>query len=107
MQKPNPQDGCLKRFSDFAEEPTALEGNKVAIDSVLNKEIVITGYRVGKTKYERGSADQCLTLEFVLEGEKRVIFTGSNVLIEQMEKYGKEIPFITEITKINKYYRLK
>jgi len=37
-------------------------------------------------------------------GEKRVFFTGSDILIEQMEKYGSEIPFLTTIKKIDRYY---
>lgn len=39
------------------------------------------------------------------DGQHRVIFTGSDVLIEQMEKYGAEVPFAT-IKKIYRYYTL-
>jgi len=34
---PNP-----KRFSDFAEEEKAIDGDKVKIESILNKEIRVT-----------------------------------------------------------------
>lgn len=37
---------------------------------------------------------------------KEIIFTGSDVLIEQLEKYRHEIPFKTVIKKINRYYTL-
>jgi len=40
------------------------------------------------------------------EGEKFVAFTGSVVLADQIKKYQKEIPFLTTIRKINKYYSL-
>lgn len=33
------------------------------------------------------------------DGQHRVIFTSSDVLIEQMEKYGAEVPFATTIKK--------
>ena len=92
---------------DFVEEPRPLEGDKIPIDSVLNREVAITNYRIGSTKYARGSQDRCLTLEIEINNEKRVIFTGSGVLIDQMEKYGDKVPFVAEIVKINKYYRLK
>lgn len=47
-----------------------------------------------------------LTLQFTLNGEERILFTGSNVLIEQMEKYGHEAPFLATIEKVNKFYTL-
>lgn len=107
MQEPNQENGNMKRFGDFAEEPRPLEGEKTPIDSILNKELTVTGYKIGKTKYARGEADKCLTLEIEIDGVKRVVFTGSSVLIDQMEKYGCHVPFVAEIVKINKYYRLK
>lgn len=107
MQESNAQDVPLKRFSDFAEEPSALEGDKVPIDSVLNKELVVTGYRIGKTKFGRNTDDQLLTMEITIAGAKHIIFSGSKVLTEQIYKYADKIPFIAEIVKINKYYRLK
>ena len=107
MQESTQKDGGMKRFSDFAEEPRPLEGDKIPIDSVLNREVAITNYRIGSTKYARCSQDRCLTLEIEINNEKRVIFTGSGVLIDQMEKYGDKVPFVAEIVKINKYYRLK
>jgi len=30
--------------------------------------------------------------------------TGSNVLMEQIGKYKDEIPFLTKIEKVNKFY---
>ena len=39
-------------------------------------------------------------------GSKHVVFTGSDVLIQQMEKYVKELPFAATIVKVNRYYSL-
>jgi len=47
-----------------------------------------------------------LTLQISKNDKKHVIFTGSHVLIDQIKKYKDEIPFLTTIRKINKYYSL-
>ncbi len=95
----------VKRFSDFADEDGPLEGPKVRIDEIVNNEIKITGYKIKKSKYDKNSSGKYLTAQFEIEGgEKRVFFTGSDVLIEQMEKYGNQIPFLTIIKKIDRYY---
>ena len=47
-----------------------------------------------------------LTLLISKDNKKHVIFTGSHVLIDQIKKYKDEIPFLTTIRKINKYYSL-
>lgn len=92
----------MKRFSDFAEEQT-LDGDKVKLDDVLNKEIVVTGYVITKSKY-KSSGDMCLKLQFEVDGARYILFTGSNVLINQIERYHDEIPFITTIKKVDKFY---
>ena len=96
----------MKRFSDFAEEAKPLDGEKVKIKDILDKEIAIIGYRVATSKFRGSNSSQCLTLPFELEWERRVLFTGSGVLIEQIEKYGDQIPFLATIRKIDKYYTL-
>ena len=96
----------MKKFSDFAQERTVLDGPKMSIEDALNRDIVITGYKIAKSKYGKNTSGMCLTLQFQFAGmeEKNVIFTGSDVLIEQMDRYGEEVPFQTVIKKIDKYY---
>jgi hypothetical protein len=43
----------MQRFSDFAEDPEILDGNKIRIDDVLNRELVVTGYSVKDSKYSK------------------------------------------------------
>jgi len=93
----------MKRFADFAEEHKPLEGDKVKINDILNKEIEVTGYSVKQSQYKE---KDYLTLQFKIDGNLKILFTGSGVLINQLEKYENEIPFVTEIKKINKYYTL-
>jgi len=97
----------VKRFSDFAQEDGPLEGGKVRLDSILNVEIQITGYRIQESKYNgKNKTGKCLTVQFEQDGEQRVFFTGSDVLIQQFERYGDEIPFLATVKKVNKHYTL-
>jgi hypothetical protein len=93
-----------RRFSDFAKEIMPLEGGKVKLDSVVNREIVVTNYRVKQSRYKKEGADRCLTLQFEMDGAQQILFTGSTVLADQIERYQAELPFVTIIKKIDKYY---
>jgi hypothetical protein len=96
-----------KRFSDFAAEQGPLEGDKVSINSILNTEVLMTGYRIQDSKYQKnGSSRRCLTVQFERDGDAHVFFTGSEVLAAQFEKYGHELPFLAAIKKIDRYYTL-
>jgi len=96
----------MKRFSDFSKEQEVLDGDKVKLDSILNQEIKIIGYSVKKSQYEKNKSGDYLTVQFEMNGEKQIFFTGSDVLIDQLNRYREEIPFITTIKKINRYYTL-
>ena len=95
----------MKKFSDFA-ETNALEGDKMRIDEMLKQAIVVTGARISKSKYSKNNTGKCLTLQyrFVDNPKLYIIFSGSDVLISQVEEHMKQIPFETEILKINRYY---
>jgi hypothetical protein len=95
----------MKRFSDFADEPLRLDGDKVRINEILNKEIKIVGYAVRKSKYGKDEKGRYATIQFEEDNSmKKIFFTGSDVLINQLEKYGNQVPFIAVIKKIDKYY---
>jgi len=98
----------MQKFSDFAEEDHKLEGAKEKLDNILNKEIVITGCRITKSKYSKNESGNYLTIQYKMseDDEPKIIFTGSEVLIKQCEKYQNEIPFISVIKKIGNYYTL-
>lgn len=96
----------MHRFSDFAQEDEKpLDGEKVKLDSVLNKEISIIGYKIRPSKYkDRNSLCATVQFSFGEKGERKIFFTGSEVLIGMLKKYEREIPFLTVIEKIDKYY---
>ncbi len=91
------------KFKDFAEEEGPLEGKKRKIDEILNTEILIIGYRIGSSKYKNRDY---LTLQFINDGNKYIVFTGSDVLMRQIRKYEAKIPFYTKIVRINNYYTM-
>lgn len=93
-----------KRFADFAQEQLPLDGSKVKIEEVLNREITVLACKIRTSKYDKSNSPRCLTLQFELDGQRHVLFSGSSVLIEQTEKYQAEMPFLTVIKKIDKYY---
>lgn len=95
----------MKRFSEISKE-NILDGDKVRLDDILNEEILIIGFRIKDSRYSKNNSGKYLTLQFEYKDKKNVIFTGSDVLIDQAEKYGKEIPFLATIRKINRYYSL-
>lgn len=96
----------VKRFSDFCTDATPLDGDKVSIDAILNQEIMVIGYRIRSSRFGEKGNGKCLTIQLELAGERKVVFTGSVVLMEQFEKYGDQVPFLAVIRKIDRYYSL-
>lgn len=94
----------MNKFSDFAMNESAIDGSKIKIDNVLNKEILVVAYKIKDSKFNKTNSDKCLTLQIELNKEKYVMFTGSSVLIDQIEKYKDKLPFISTIIKIDKYF---
>ncbi len=96
------------KFSDFAENETGpLEGEKKKIDDILNQEILVIGHRTQESQYKKNKSGKYLTLQFIFDTSlesKYVIFTGSDILINQMDKYKEKVPFWTTIKKNNKFY---
>lgn len=96
----------IKKFRDFAKEEFRLDGAKTNIDDILNKDIIILSYTLADTKYSKNKCGKYATVQFNYKKDdcKYIFFTGSDILIEQLERYKEEIPFETYIKKINRYY---
>lgn len=91
------------KFSDFAEEEMQLEGEKQKLSNILNVEILVTGFRIGKSKFKDKNY---LTLQYKSEDKKFIVFTGSEVLAKQVQKYEDNMPFYVTIKKVNNYYTM-
>ena len=89
-------------FSSFAHDKLPMPGKKKRLDEILNQEIMVTDFRITKSKKQDGG--ECLQLQFVLDDEVYVAFTGSVVLIDQIQSAEGNIPFVGTIVKIDKYY---
>jgi len=91
------------KFSDFADEDGPLQGKKKRIDDILNLEILVLNFKISKSRFPE-KCENYVTIQFECKDEKYIIFTGSRVLTEQLEKYKGELPFLTKIVKRDKYY---
>lgn len=93
----------MKSFKDLniqASQPL-LQGDKIKIERILNRAITVLGYEIRVSKFDRGNG-KCLYIQIELEGQKRVVFTGSGVLMDTIDKVPKEsFPFTTTIVKDN------
>lgn len=96
----------IQKFSDFAEEAKPLDGDKIKLDSILNHEVAVTGYRITRSKYGKNSSGKCLTVQVQVDNCPYVFFTGSDVLIDQFEKYGDMIPFLVTFKRIDRFYTM-
>jgi hypothetical protein len=93
-----------RRFNEFAKDHAPLDGEKMKINDLLNKEILVLAHRIKKSKYGASGGNNCLTIQFMQDGQRFVTFTGSAVLAEQCAAYAGEMPFTAMIKKIDRYY---
>jgi hypothetical protein len=89
-------------FTEIARDKLPMPGVKKRLDEVLNKQILITDFRIRDSKRRAGT--QCLQIQFLMDNDVCVAFTGSTVLADQMEFIKEKLPISTVILKIDKYY---
>lgn len=90
----------MKSFKDFDITPVIenFVGEKITTAKLLDKEIVVKGYKIQPSKFE-GRGDR-LDIQIEYKDEDRVVFTGGKYLIQTIEKVPKEgFPFKTKIIK--------
>ncbi|MBQ8473278.1 MAG: hypothetical protein IJ500_00245 [Alphaproteobacteria bacterium] len=90
------------KFANFAKDKLPMPGKKKRLDEILNREILITDFRITKSKRKEGT--DCLQIQFVLDDDVFVAFTGSSVLTDQIQSARDNIPFRVTVVKIDKYY---
>ena len=101
----------IPEIADVIPDRETLDGTKVSIDSILNMPLVFTGWRIDASKHKKPGNEQCLTLQFIQNGQRHIVFTGSNVLISQIEAFdaardkSKPRMFKAVIQKIDKFYK--
>lgn len=95
----------MKQFKDFnIQTKEVLIGEKISIHKVLNRPVIVISSRVTESKFSKNNS-KCLALQIELEGAKRVLFSGSQILIKQIEQVPEgEYPFETEIIKQGEHF---
>lgn len=97
----------MHSFKDFGIKPQVkcFEGDKIKIDRILNKQILVEEYKIDESKFKDKGTGKLLTLQIFTDNSKRVLFTGSSTLIEMIQKVPKDkFPFMTTIVKENERF---
>mgnify|MGYP003440252716 FL=1 len=96
----------MAAFKDFGIKPAVkkLTGDKVDIDRILNTEITVCDFSIEDSKYKE-KYDKCLYMQIEYRSEKRVVFSGSRVLMDMiLQVPATNFPFTTTIVKVNKHF---
>ena len=97
----------MKQFSELgiAAPQKGFVGEKIKIARILNKEIKVEAFKIEASKFlEKGSGER-LVLQLVVDGEKRIMFSGSVFLMEMIKKVPDDFfPFLTTIKEINDHH---
>ncbi len=91
-------------FSEFAHDKLPMPGDKKRLDEILNREVLIVDFRITNSK--KRPDGKCLQIQFLMDDRVYVLFTGSGVLIDQMQSSRDKIPFRGTFVKIDRYYSL-
>jgi hypothetical protein len=96
----------MKKFSELNIESTVpMSGDKVKMKNILNIEIQILDFRIDESLYKKNKSGNRLQLQMNVNGEAKILFTGSEVLMGQIEQVKKEdLPFSTIIKQVEDYY---
>lgn len=95
----------MNNFSDFDIRPEvkSFMGDKIPVKKILNIPIRVLEFKIEPSKQKPGT--ELLTLQIEKGDEKRVVFTGSSILIHQIKRVPQnKFPFTTTIKNDNDYY---
>lgn len=90
-----------------------LTGDKVSIKDVLDKNIVVKGYRTMASKFRHQNNKSCNMYQFSYVNSKEenideltnnIFISGSKILAEQIEKFVNLIPFYAQVHYVNNRY---
>lgn len=95
----------MNNFKDFNIKPkvNSFVGEKIQVQKLFNLSIKVLAFKIEPSKQKKGT--ELLTLQIEKGSEKRIVFTGSTVLIDQIRRVPENgFPFITTIRGDNDYY---
>jgi hypothetical protein len=101
------------RFKDIVDpNDYPLKGKKLKIEELLDQLILILSYQVCDSNYKKNKSGKYVKIQFQYDLDETsnsdlyVVFTGSDVLLQQLQKYGSKLPFECKISRNNNYYTL-
>ena len=110
--------GEIPNFGDLVKNKT-LAGEKIKLEDILDRPIIVTGWRFGKSKYQKSDNTSSVytTIQFYFEDDEKktehVTFTGSGVIRDQLEEMEAALEavgagkiFRTTVKKISNYLAL-
>lgn len=95
----------MNSFKDFDIKPRVnpFVGEKIKVEKIFNVPIKVLGFKIEPSKQKPGT--DLLTIQIEKKDEKRIIFTGSTVLMDQIQRVPKDkFPFEATIVGENDYY---
>lgn len=96
----------MKQFKEMGitAEVKGFVGDKIKIDRILNKEIIVNGFVVKDSKFVGKGNGKCMYMQITFDSEKRVVFTSSVYLMNMIDKVAdNDFPFTTTVVKINEH----
>lgn len=93
----------MKKFSELGIKTNiqSFMGDKIKMDRILNREIVVHDFRIEDSKY----TEKCLYMQISIGQTKHVVFTGSKNLRETIQQIPKDgFPFTTTIIREAEYF---
>jgi hypothetical protein len=97
----------IKQFKDLSIQAPlpSLQGDKIGIRKILNREVTVYKYEIKQSKYPEKGNGKCLYIQIEVDKVKRVVFTGSVVLQQTIEKIPVDaFPFMTKIVEDNERF---
>lgn len=95
----------MHNFKDFDIKPkdNDFTGDKIKVKNLFNLPIKVLKFKVEPSKQKDGA--DYLTLQIEKSGEKRIVFTGSKILMDQIKRVPEDrFPFTATIKGDNDRY---
>jgi len=97
----------LKSFKELGIKSTSpkFEGIKIEMYKIIGQPIIVFYFEITPSKFTDKGNGKCLCLQIEYQNQKRIVFTGSNGLMELIQQVPKDaFPFTTKIDKQNDRY---
>lgn len=97
----------MHSFNEFGIKPKqqTFEGEKIKIERILNKVIIVDAFKIDESKFKDKGNGKLLTIQIIVDNNKRVLFTGSINLMDMIQEVPKDkFPFQATIIKENERY---